>query len=47
VQPIGDPPAEMAIQVWNGWNYGYYAWFVYIDGNLIGYYPTGGHDPLS
>lgn len=40
VQPIGSPPAEMAIQVWNGTAYGYPAWYVYIDGQLIGWYPS-------
>jgi hypothetical protein len=44
VQPLDNPPAEMAIQVWNGSQLGsgYQNWYVYIDGYLIGWYPTSG-----
>ncbi len=40
VQPLGSDPAEMAIQVWNGTTHGYPAWFVWIDGQLLGWYPA-------
>lgn len=33
-------PPEMAIQYWNGTASGYADWFLYINGQLIGYYPT-------
>jgi hypothetical protein len=38
--PTGVTPTEMAIQVWNGAPYGYPAWFVWINGQLIGWYPS-------
>ena len=34
----GVAPIETALQVWNGSAYGYPYWFVYVNGNLIGYY---------
>jgi hypothetical protein len=36
--PTGQAPTEMAIQVWNGTPYGEDAWYVWINGNLIGGY---------
>jgi hypothetical protein len=36
--PTGRPPVELPIQVWNGTPYGEDAWYVWIDGNLIGGY---------
>ena len=36
VQPLGSPPSEASIQVWNSGS----AWNVYIDGHLIGWYPS-------
>jgi hypothetical protein len=37
---VGYAPYEFAFQVWNGSAQGYDAWFVYVNGYLIGYYPT-------
>ena len=47
VQPVpSSSPAEMAIQIWNGTAYGYPAWWVYIDGQLIGWYPNSAFSRL-
>jgi hypothetical protein len=41
VSNLGEVTSELAVQVWNGaaHNPPYYGWFVYINGNLIGWYP--------
>ena len=37
---LGSSPYEFSFQVWNGTPQGYKAWFVYVNGDLIGYYPS-------
>jgi hypothetical protein len=41
VSTQGSTPWELNINVWNGWNYGYPGWMVYINGALLGWYPAG------